>query len=94
MFKHIRQILTAAVLALATIAPTSAYARFNLDPPAASGASVPVQAPSVARTTVSSPQGFQWGDAGIGAAGVLALVSVGSGVIVVRRHRGHQPITS
>jgi non-ribosomal peptide synthetase component E (peptide arylation enzyme) len=94
LIAQIRRILTAAVVALATIAPASAYARLNLDPPAAPGASVPAQAPSVQRATASSSQSFEWGDAGIGAAGVLALIGVGSGVIVVRRRRPHQPITS
>jgi hypothetical protein len=38
--------------------------------------------------------GFQWGDAGIGAAGVLALVGVGSGAAFVIRRRVHQPLAS
>lgn len=88
MFKHIRQILTAAVLALVVVAPASAYARFDLNPPAPSGASVPVQAPSVARATASSPQGFQWGDAGIGAAGMIVLLGTGAAASgTVRRRR-------
>ena len=33
-------------------------------------------------------------DAGIGAAGALMLVSVGSGTVLVRRRRMHQPLPS
>jgi hypothetical protein len=50
------------------------------------------EAPSVPRLQVveASSRGFEWGDAGIGAAGVLALVSVGTGaaMLLSRRRRG------
>ena len=42
----------------------------------------------------SSQAGFQWGDAGIGAAAVLALVGVGAGATVVIRRRARQPLAS
>jgi len=44
--------------------------------------------------TVSSSNGFQWGDAGIGAAGVLVLISVGSGAAVAIRRRVRRPLAS
>jgi hypothetical protein len=47
-----------------------------------------------ARHGVSSPNGFQWGDAGIGAAAVLVLISLGYSAAVVIRRRVHQPVAS
>jgi hypothetical protein len=38
--------------------------------------------------TIASPQGgFDWGDAGIGAGGALALVLFGLGVVLMTSHR-------
>ena len=38
--------------------------------------------------TIASPQGgFDWGDAGIGAGGALALVLLGLGVVLMTSHR-------
>jgi hypothetical protein len=49
---------------------------------------------SVRRTSASSPEGFRWDDAGIGAAGALALIGIGSGAAgAARRRRVHQAIT-
>lgn len=42
----------------------------------------------------SAQAGFQWGDAGIGAAGVLALVGVGAGATVVIRRRLREPLAN
>jgi hypothetical protein len=41
-----------------------------------------------------SQDGFQWGDAGIGAAGVLALLGIGAGEAFVIRRRARHPLTS
>jgi hypothetical protein len=49
---------------------------------------------SGARHGISSSSGFQWGDAGIGAAVVLVLLSVGSGATVVIRRRLHHQLAS
>jgi hypothetical protein len=48
------------------------------------------------RTPVDTAQpGFQWGDAGIGAGGVLVVLGAGAGAAgVARRRRGHRPVTS
>jgi hypothetical protein len=47
----------------------------------------------VSRATASSSQGFRWGDAGVGAASVIVLLSVGVGAAGVRRHRRvHSPV--
>src|SRR5439155_1212028 len=55
-------------------------------------------APQVVSTgTTSSSSAFQWGDAGIGAAGMLALMSLGAGAVLLlgrhRRRRGHSVAT-
>jgi hypothetical protein len=51
-------------------------------------------APAVHPTGPSSEAGFQWGDAGIGAAGVLALVGIGAGATVVIRRRMREPLAN
>jgi hypothetical protein len=97
MFKLIKRFLTAATVVLAASAPSVAYARILLDPPGPPATASQVQGatvPSIQRTAASAPQGFHWDDAGIGAAGVLVLVSVGSAAIIARRRRTHQPLTS
>jgi hypothetical protein len=54
----------------------------------------PTGASTVRATGSSSRAGFQWGDAGIGAAGVLALLCVGAGATLVIRRRVQQPVAS
>jgi hypothetical protein len=46
------------------------------------GAAVPVRV-----VEVPSDAGFDWGDAGIGATGVLALSAIGAGIAVATGHR-------
>jgi hypothetical protein len=99
MLKLTKRIATAAIAVLAASAPSAAYARLNLDPPATAPAvsSQTIQnaaPPSAEKTAASSSQGFQWDDAGVGAAGVLMLVSVGSGTMLIRRRRTQHPLTS
>jgi hypothetical protein len=52
--------------------------------------------PSVAssvRSVVTSQGGFQWGDAGIGAAGMIVLLGTGAGAAgAVRRRRAQRPV--
>ena len=49
----------------------------------------PSNATNVPSTTSASSSSFDWGDAGIGAAAMLLLVSVGAGgVVAIRRSRG------
>jgi hypothetical protein len=97
MFKLIKRIAAAAIVVMAAGAPTAAYARVNLDPgtaPVVSSQTVKSAAPPpAAEAQASSSQGFQWDDAGIGAAGALVLVSVGSGTLLARRRRTHHPLT-
>jgi hypothetical protein len=86
-----RTIATAAVIA-AAIAPSTASAKFlQADPAAPAGGSAPAEiTPSVTPAVASSPQGFHWDDAGIGAGGVVVLLGagVGSGMLISRRRAG------
>lgn len=72
-------------LALGTIAPSAASARLELNPPPAT----PTRStqPAVQVIRVSAPGGFDWGDAGIGAAGGLGLsmLAMGGGLVVTQR---------
>jgi hypothetical protein len=89
-----KRLLIVAMVILTATAPPAAY---SLMPAAsAGGLSTGGQAqPSIVswvpRATASSPQRFQWSDAGVGALGTLAVVGIGSGVAVVVRRRA-QPI--
>jgi hypothetical protein len=48
--------------------------------------------PVVTRTVEVHSSGFDWGDAGLGAAGMLSLLGLGTGAVVVsRRSRRSQP---
>jgi hypothetical protein len=49
----------------------------------------PETSPAPAPTSVSG-DGFDWGDAGIGATALLALVAVAGGGALVLRHRPHR----
>jgi hypothetical protein len=75
---------TALTLALAATLPTAATAKpIGPDPAGASYAIPPT--PVVRITTPAS--GFDWGDAGIGAAGglALAMLGVGGGLLITRQ---------
>jgi hypothetical protein len=88
MSKHTKA--TATLLALAAVAAPSASARpvDQLLPNASDSHSGD---PAV--VVSSSSRGFDWGDAGIGAAAMLSLLGAGSGVVLVtRRSRGQQAI--
>ena len=96
MHKHtlIKRSLAVGLMAAAAVFPAAAQARYAEDaggPPSA--AQVPVTAPQPASQTrgVASLQSgawsFEWGDAGIGAAGTLALLGIGAGTTAVTRSR-------
>jgi hypothetical protein len=91
MFNHhlIKRSLAAAVVIAAASFPATAQARVSVYPPAGSGPPL-TGAPSVSPTTSSS---FQWGDAGIGAAGATVLLGVGAlGAGMTRRRRAQRTI--
>ena len=81
--RHIKQ-ATALALALGAILPATATARpVGPDP---SGASYTIPQTPVVRIT-SPASGFDWGDAGIGAAGGLAVAMLGLGGGLVISHQ-------
>ncbi len=90
MNPHRRPVKTALALALAlgAIAPAAASARPNLEP-AAEVTALPQPAVEVLR--VSDPGGFDWGDAGIGAVGGLALSMIGLGGALAVTQRRARP---
>lgn len=94
MFSPIsKRALAAATVIAAASLPSAAIARpleemsgvsetFTTSPPPAQIA--------VPQPAAQADQGFHWDDAGLGAAGMLVLVGVGSGAAVaVRRHGSH-----
>jgi hypothetical protein len=97
MLKLIKRILIVATVVVAASAPAAASAKYIVEPSGSSATSGPAQhaiVASVRPTAASDGQSFEWGDAGIGAAGVLVLIGVGSGALGVRRRRAHQPLMS
>jgi hypothetical protein len=88
MFNHNvikRWVAAAAVIGAATF-PPGAQAMFNNG--GGGGAGPATGAPSVPKQVASSHSSFQWGDAGIGAAGAVALLGTGAlGASVTRRRR-------
>jgi hypothetical protein len=100
MFKLMKQVVVAAIVVLAVSGPSVAYARLNLDPgPPVSTQPQRIDQPqrNVGQRSASEPSlgpaassrdAFRWGDAGIGAAGMLILL--GGGIVAsgaARRRR-------
>ena len=84
-----RQIKNAAALALAlaTIGPASATAK-PVGPDL--GAGTTTQSPPAQVVRITTPaSGFDWGDAGVGAAGglALAMLGVGGALVISQRPR-------
>ena len=95
MFKSVKRLLVAATAILVLSAPCAAFATVMTADGggSASGPGQAVVIAPVSRTTASSSQGFQWGDAGVGAASIVVLLSVGVGAASVLRHRRvHRPV--
>lgn len=86
MFQDTKRILITGLAATALAAPSAAYARPELNPPASSGGARP-ESLQVRATQPSSSQ-FDWADAGIGGAATVALVGAGA-LAVTRRRRPH-----
>ena len=84
--RKIKTTLTLA-LALGAFVPAAASARLELNPRPAR--TTPSQ-PAVQIVRVSAPSGFDWGDAGIGAAGALGLstLAIGSALVIAARRHG------
>jgi hypothetical protein len=72
-------------------------------PDAVDAAQHPVATYEPGRATALQPQqsvvqvpadGFNWGDAGIGAAGMLALIALAGGTLMIASHRRRGPLVS
>jgi hypothetical protein len=75
----------ALALAVGAIAPTAALAKLDLNPTVAT--TTPSPQPAVQIVRVPAPGGFDWGDAGIGAAGGfgLSMLAIGGGLVITQR---------
>ena len=76
--------LTAVIGALAAPAASAVQAERFI--PSTRGDS-PDRAMNVRVIEVGADHGFDWGDAGIGATGVLALAAIGAGAAIATGHR-------
>ena len=88
--RHAVKATLGLMLAVGAIAPAAASARFDQNPVfVAQPASQPTAVqPAVQVVRVSASGGFDWGDAGIGAAGGLGLSMLGvAGSLGVTRRR-------
>lgn len=97
MLTLIKRTLAAAVVIAAVAMPTAAYAHFDLNPgspPEPVGALPLRAAPAAHHAVATSSQSFQWGDAGVGAGGLLVLIGVGAGAAVAYRRRAHRPLVT
>ncbi len=100
MFKTTKRFLAALVVIAAVCVPSVAYARVDLNPgqpPVVTPATVPAdQTPShsVATTATASGTSFHWGDAGIGAAGMLLLLSAGGSAVIISRRQHRRAIAT
>ena len=91
-----RLIMLATVLAAAII-PAAASARPilpDIAPSTASASTVPAPTQPPADAAAASATGFHWDAAGLGAAGMLVLMGVGSGAALAVRRRSTRPATS
>ena len=92
MLAQVRVLALAAVMS-ALAAPSASAQPVEEVLPQARGES-DVQAIPVRVVEVRADRGFDWGDAGIGATGVLALAAIGVGAALASGHRprlGHTP---
>lgn len=93
MVKHhlIRRSLAGGLVIFAASIPPAAQAKFALEPVSAVSGSAPVAPVSPpARTPAAGQPGFQWGDAGIGAAGTVAVLGAGAIAFAAPRRRRAQ----
>lgn len=90
-----RSFLAALALAAAAL-PTGAQARVIFDPPNEAQASQPVRPVTIVRQPqANGSAGFQWDDAGIGAAGAIVLLGAGAGAATtIRRRRSSRVATA
>jgi hypothetical protein len=82
----LRRGLAVATVVGAVAAPASAAPVEQLIPSTVNGEPTGQSQP-VRVVQVDADNGFDWGDAGIGASGLLALAAIVSGALVAIRHR-------
>jgi hypothetical protein len=82
--------LVVAFAIAAAAAPSAASAKYDLNPQPGVNGAPPRAAVTQIRSTAHSGAGFQWGDAGAGAAAGVAILLIGAGaaVRVGERRRG------
>ena len=89
MFQVMKKTTATLLVAAAIFAPAASARPILGDPPASrvdSSSLAPVQ------TVETSSDGFDWGDAGIGAAAMFTLFGLGTGSLLVsRRSRERRP---
>ena len=78
----IKRLTTSLVVAGAVAAPAASAL------PASDPINVSPDSPTVVQAPASASTGFDWGDAGIGAAGMLSILGLGAGAVVVARRDG------
>jgi hypothetical protein len=84
----LRRGLAVATVVGALAAPASAAPVEQMIPSTVNGEPTGQSQP-VRVVQVDADNGFDWGDAGIGASGLLALAAIVSGALVAIRHRPH-----
>ena len=89
MFRNgrIRRWLVGALALAAVGFPSAAQARFDENPVMLPSAGASAHASMVQQSGAGAQSGFEWGDAGIGAAGVVVLLGAGAAVSRVARRR-------
>lgn len=84
----LRRGLAVATVALALAAPAASAAPVeDMVPSTVNGEPTPAAPAPVRVVQVGADNGFDWGDAGIGAGGLLALAAIASGALVAIRNR-------
>ena len=104
MSRFTKKAIAALLVAAAITAPTASARPLDpVRPPVATyeahvgvaGSGLDSSGQSPVQTVTSSSGGFDWGDAGIGAAAMLTLLSLGTGALLVsRRGRERRPATT
>jgi hypothetical protein len=97
MFQVIRNTTAALLVAAALFAPTASAIPIPGDPPARHTSTSQIDNSDLApvQTVGTSSDGFDWGDAGIGATAMFTLLGLGVGSLLVsRRSRERSPATT
>jgi hypothetical protein len=83
--RPVRGLALAAVISALAAPIASAISDEQVRPDARNNSVLP--ATPVRVVEVEADRGFDWGDAGIGATGVLALLAIGAGAAIATGHR-------